>query len=75
MSKPAQSMDNLFEKIRHLPAERVEEVENFVDFLQARSKNSVAREQKRVTFPVISVGRWPQNLSLRREDMYNDDGR
>jgi hypothetical protein len=26
-------------------------------------------------FPVISVGSWPENLSLRREDMYGDDGR
>jgi hypothetical protein len=26
-------------------------------------------------FPVIDVGRWPQDLSLRREDMYGDDGR
>jgi hypothetical protein len=26
-------------------------------------------------FPVISLGAWPANLSLRREDMYGDDGR
>ena len=26
-------------------------------------------------FPVISVGQWPEDLSLRREDMYGDDGR
>ena len=26
-------------------------------------------------FPVIHVGAWPANLSLRREDMYDDDGR
>ncbi|KYC39827.1 hypothetical protein WA1_28050 [Scytonema hofmannii PCC 7110] len=26
-------------------------------------------------FPVISIGSWPENLSLRREDMYGDDGR
>ena len=26
-------------------------------------------------FPVISVGSWPSDLSLRREDMYGDDGR
>ncbi|UBF29266.1 hypothetical protein K9N68_16375 [Kovacikia minuta CCNUW1] len=25
--------------------------------------------------PVISVGTWPANLSLSREDMYGDDGR
>lgn len=26
-------------------------------------------------FPVISVGSWPENLSLRREDMYDEWGR
>ncbi len=26
-------------------------------------------------FPVIDVGPWPSDLSLRREDMYGDDGR
>jgi len=26
-------------------------------------------------FPVIHVGAWPADLSLRREDMYGDDGR
>jgi len=25
--------------------------------------------------PVIHVGSWPENLSLRREDLYGDDGR
>lgn len=26
-------------------------------------------------FPLIHVSSWPANLSLRREDMYGDDGR
>lgn len=26
-------------------------------------------------FPVISVGVWPEELSLRREDLYGDFGR
>jgi hypothetical protein len=26
-------------------------------------------------FPVDSVGKWPVGLSLRREDMYDDNGR
>jgi hypothetical protein len=26
-------------------------------------------------FPVHDVGPWPEGLSLRREDMYGDDGR
>jgi hypothetical protein len=28
-----------------------------------------------LSFPVIHVGYWPDNLSLRREDMYGDWGR
>jgi hypothetical protein len=26
-------------------------------------------------FPVDDVGPWPEGMSLRREDMYDDDGR
>lgn len=35
------------------------------------------KKEKRppLDFPVISVGSWPENLSLRREDMYDDCGR
>ena len=72
MGKSVQSVDKLIEKIRHLPAARLAEVENFVDFLQARA---ASRKQNSLEFPVISVGCWPQNLSLRREDMYGNDGR
>ncbi|MGD0959473.1 MAG: type II toxin-antitoxin system VapB family antitoxin [Methylomonas sp.] len=35
---------------------------------------SVPRKQP-PDFPVISVGEWPDDLSLRREDLYGDDGR
>jgi hypothetical protein len=36
-----------------------------------------AAENKRppLDFPVIHVSSWPDDLSLRREDMYGDDGR
>ena len=35
-----------------------------------------AREARtRKPFPVVDVGSWPEDLSLRREDMYGDDGR
>ena len=34
-----------------------------------------AKGKKPLTFPVISVGEWPADLSLRREDMYGDNGR
>jgi hypothetical protein len=32
-------------------------------------------ERKTLEFPVIDVGKWPDDLSLRREDMYDDWGR
>jgi hypothetical protein len=28
-----------------------------------------------IDFPVIDVGEWPEDLPLRREDMYGDFGR
>lgn len=31
--------------------------------------------RQRYDFPVIHVGAWPADLSLRREDMYGDEGR
>jgi hypothetical protein len=34
-----------------------------------------ARESQLGAFPVISVGSWPPDLSMRREDMYGDAGR
>ena len=33
------------------------------------------QERPPLNFPVMNVGEWPENLSLRREDMYDDDGR
>jgi hypothetical protein len=34
-----------------------------------------ARESQLGAFPVISVGAWPPDLPLRREDIYGDAGR
>jgi len=31
--------------------------------------------RQRHDVPVLHVGAWPADLSLRREDMYDDDGR
>jgi len=65
---------SLVDKLNELPPERVAEVEDFIDFLRQRSQARPAR-RKAPDFPVISVGRWPEDMSLRREDMYGDDGR
>lgn len=76
MTNPAPSMEQLVDKIRHLPAERIAEVEDFVDFLQQRTAaraDNAGREA--LDLPVISVGQWPRNVSLRRQDLYGDDGR
>jgi len=37
--------------------------------------SAVERKRPPLDFPVIHVADWPENLSLRREDMYGDDGR
>lgn len=33
------------------------------------------RSRPPLNFPIDSYGAWPSHLSLRREDMYGDDGR
>ena len=66
----------MLEKLRHLPPDRLAEVDDFIDFLLGRAA-AAGRTSPRATsdFPVISVGRWPNDLSLHREDLYGDDGR
>lgn len=66
---------SLVEKLNELPPERVAEVEDFIDFLRSRAQAKRTARREAFDFPVISVGRWPEDLSLRREDMYGDDGR
>jgi len=66
---------DVMEKLRTLPAERIEEVADFVDFLKQRAQAKRTAKREPLDFPVISVGQWPEDLSLRREDMYGDDGR
>ncbi|WP_372720336.1 MULTISPECIES: DUF2281 domain-containing protein [Gammaproteobacteria] len=75
MSIQTEPMQDLVEKIQSLPAERIAEVEDFVDFLKQRARAKQHAKREPLDFPVISVGKWPEDLSLRREDMYGDDGR
>jgi len=49
--------------------------ESSVDFLEQRVQAKQPTRRKPLNFPVISVGKWPEDLSPRREDMYGDDGR
>lgn len=73
----AHEIQPLVDKLKELSPERLAEVENFIDFLRARSQGRRAGADRQTSpdFPVISVGRWPEDLSLRREDIYGDDGR
>ena len=77
MSVAMQKAQTLLEKIQSLPEDRVAEVEDFVDFLRERTARleESARKPKTLDFPVDDPGPWPEGLSLRREDMYGDDGR
>ncbi len=38
-------------------------------------KSVIEEKRPPLNFPVINVGSWPADFSLRREDMYGDDGR
>jgi hypothetical protein len=77
MTTHQQNAQALIEKIQSLPTDRIEEVEDFVDFLKTRTKRKkmAAPRKQAPDFPVISVGAWPEDLSLHREDLYGDDGR
>ena len=75
MSIPAHNAQSLLEKIQSLPTERIAEVEDFVDFLRQRAATQKSATSKELDFPVDDLGPWPEGLSLRREDMYGDDGR
>jgi len=68
-------LDLLYEKLKALPPERISQVEDFVDFLLQRSQAPRGSQGTTPAFPVDHVGGWPDGLSLRREDMYGDDGR
>lgn len=46
-----------------------------IDEKPVPEKSSTQKKRPPLDFPVIHVGSWPANLSLRREDMYDDDGR
>ena len=71
MSIPARSVKILIEKIRSLPIDRLAEVERFVD----SRRGPTTAGKKPFDFPVDDSTPWPDGLSLRREDMYGDDGR
>ena len=77
MSMPADSALQLMKKIQSLPAERIHEIEDFVDFLKARTprRGPPLPEEKALDFPVDELGPWPEELDLRREALYGDDGR
>ena len=74
MATPMHNTQTLLEKIQALPAERIAEVEDFVDCLKQRASKKSAQHEP-LDFPTMSVGKWPEDLSLRREDMYGDNGR
>ncbi len=76
MATPIHSVHTLIDKIQSLPIDRIAEVEDFVDFLKQRAKlRKMVTHKQSLDFPVMSVGKWPDNLSLGRKDMYGDDGR
>ena len=74
-ASPSPSLRELMVKIEELPIQQMAEVADFVEFLRQRTPHKPATAQDPLNFPVISVGQWPEDLSLRREDLYGDDGR
>jgi transcriptional antiterminator len=68
---------HVIQKLQKLLPEQVNEVEDFVDFLKQRKAKKITPEQKSDSFefPADHVGKWPDNLSLSRQDLYDNDGR
>jgi hypothetical protein len=66
----------ILEKLGQLPPDRLAKVDDFIDFLLSRATAPPrTAPHPALDFPVISVGRWPIDLSLHRKDLYGDDGR
>ncbi|NNF95425.1 MAG: hypothetical protein HKM94_00670 [Halobacteria archaeon] len=55
ISESTQTMQTLVRKIQALPAERIAEVEDFVDSLKQRAQSEQSAQRKPLDFPVISV--------------------
>ena len=73
----ADNAQALINKLQELPPERQIEVEDFIDFLRQRTSARAAATVHRASldFPVDRAGSWPTDLGLRREDIYDNDGR
>ena len=73
------NLHRLMDKIGHLSPQRAAEVEDFVDFLvqreTSRPETTLSSPTGLSEWPVDDLGAWPADLSLRREDLYGDDGR
>jgi hypothetical protein len=57
------------------PGVEVRPGEHWVVVVIEEASTATPRPAPLDDFPVIDVGPWPEGLSLRREDMYGDDGR
>ena len=79
MATHMQNAQALIEKIQSLPTDRIAEVEDLLDFLSERTRQrnatTATTTKESLDFPVDDLGPWPDGLSLRREEMYGDDGR
>jgi hypothetical protein len=67
MTQPVPNTQTLIEKIQSLPADRIAEVEDFVDFLKERTQPHRPTPREPLNFPVDDPGPWPEGLSLHRE--------
>jgi|GEM_PF-789614 len=68
---------HVIQKLQQLLPDQINEVEDFVDFLKQKKIRKITSkpETKSFEFPTDHVGSWPDNLSLSRQDIYDDDGR
>ncbi len=65
------TLDELYRAVSQLPPEQQQEL---IERLQAQ-REAMVQVQPELNLLVFDVGPWPEDLLLRREDVYGDDKR
>jgi len=68
------SIEDLKKKITQIESE-LADVRNQLVLITSNVSTHKDKKRPPLDFPVDSCGSWPQNLSLRREDIYDEWGR
>lgn len=71
MEYSVEVIEDLKKKVAQIENE-LADVHNQLALITAKVSNHKGKKRPPLDFPVDSYGSWPQDLSLRREDMYDE---